>query len=1116
MERNMNQSLLSARISEIKGPLRETRDRLNHSLPSTSDAIVLDLATLATCQKQLNDIADMRKEKVLLQQGLQVDADNVLQPLIDLYHHESRLKADLNKAIATVRQRLQQANYWTNQHAAAFERLHNDTLAELAASVDAMKSPTLASLQDVTEFMHSVSQQASLKHAEELQGSLRQRYMQQLQQCQRTVALLTKYHHVATGYPDNMLQTNRFHVWSTLYKEVLASPDTITLQAVHKQATTSMPQTHASRSLLATAQSLERLYQDARNRENAFKKNQKASSSAALLKARLDEQQHAVTSFAQSKSASGTQEQYTCATECALVNVLCEQIPKLKKLDRKMQSDTSTDLHHFRKLSDCLREVHLVHELLNDVYASQDLSMPMAISADDLAEPLDRALQAFMPIVTFTTSATGLIVRMFKLLQESQDACAVAEEVTSSKTRDSAARLLADHSLSTEALTPAQVEEIKRLDHDVVSLLEGMDEGDTLGGLINTNLQAMIGVIDEYVRMPFRPRTTKTALSWAGIDATHPTLNNHDTLPRSMARLSAFVALAQCLKLGLEHVASLSSTTPPTQESSTSLHRAFEQIESTLFDHMSRVYKAFLRGILPDAVQAYVGGRILSLGLDANKRGADHWASGGALPELENLVTEAVAGCIARGKLRADQLTQAKRVVNGYMESNRKYNQAEVMEQATMEATAHAEWCHQQLVLFQWLHSPALAGSITPTAPRLRHIVADLLQAAKELQSIHKSYQITQQDLDSSYDTIIKRLRWAAGTRKPLMETAEAFEDSVKQDRQFAQRSSQAASVLAGMANALAHFESFRTLNSETNKLEKDSLSLIENLSNAVRRVDLIREEAAKIEQGLPDGLRDFAPEGQVTRPWMLKRQQELPKVLLQQEMGINATKPRLQEAQANLVEAASTVQEAQLDLNVIMDEIVPMLQPLIKAGDQGARTFEADFRVWYDKVETYGQALVLLSQLPFEDAVNIEGDATATVDLLTDLQGDSPAQELARGLLDGSIKADLKPIAAYIPEFYNQVLSLQSAAEAVEAAENDGAKPLSPQAQAQSPPEAARSQRNTYAVSIWNRVRAKLHGAVAKSGKLLSVPEHVGLTIKEATSQDNLSVMFEGWTAWV
>lgn len=58
--------------------------------------------------------------------------------------------------------------------------------------------------------------------------------------------------------------------------------------------------------------------------------------------------------------------------------------------------------------------------------------------------------------------------------------------------------------------------------------------------------------------------------------------------------------------------------------------------------------------------------------------------------------------------------------------------------------------------------------------------------------------------------------------------------------------------------------------------------------------------------------------------------------------------------------------------------------------------------------------------------------------------------------------------------------------------------------------------QRNTHAVVAWQKVRMKLEGRDPDPGVKYTAREQVDYVIREATSLDNLALLYEGWTPWV
>ena len=67
---------------------------------------------------------------------------------------------------------------------------------------------------------------------------------------------------------------------------------------------------------------------------------------------------------------------------------------------------------------------------------------------------------------------------------------------------------------------------------------------------------------------------------------------------------------------------------------------------------------------------------------------------------------------------------------------------------------------------------------------------------------------------------------------------------------------------------------------------------------------------------------------------------------------------------------------------------------------------------------------------------------------------------------------------------------------------------------------QAPKQERNLHALTVLRRIKCKLDGKDRWPGKerdtKQSVSEQVEAVIKQACSVDNLSMMYEGWSAWV
>lgn len=58
--------------------------------------------------------------------------------------------------------------------------------------------------------------------------------------------------------------------------------------------------------------------------------------------------------------------------------------------------------------------------------------------------------------------------------------------------------------------------------------------------------------------------------------------------------------------------------------------------------------------------------------------------------------------------------------------------------------------------------------------------------------------------------------------------------------------------------------------------------------------------------------------------------------------------------------------------------------------------------------------------------------------------------------------------------------------------------------------------RKNVYAVSVWRRIRSKIEGRDPDPNKSSRVQEQVDWMIREALNQENLALLYEGFTSWV
>ncbi|KAL3284200.1 hypothetical protein HHI36_018364 [Cryptolaemus montrouzieri] len=117
----------------------------------------------------------------------------------------------------------------------------------------------------------------------------------------------------------------------------------------------------------------------------------------------------------------------------------------------------------------------------------------------------------------------------------------------------------------------------------------------------------------------------------------------------------------------------------------------------------------------------------------------------------------------------------------------------------------------------------------------------------------------------------------------------------------------------------------------------------------------------------------------------------------------------------------------------------------------------------------------------------------------------------------------DIIKLLAYVQEntvkIYDDLLGLETTGKKKWVVRQDGVY-LSPgrnvAPQKQDSMTMKGQQRNAYAISVWRRVKMKLEGRDPDPSRKYSAQEQVDYVIREATSLDNLALLYEGWTPWV
>ncbi len=451
--------------------------------------------------------------------------------------------------------------------------------------------------------------------------------------------------------------------------------------------------------------------------------------------------------------------------------------------------------------------------------------------------------------------------------------------------------------------------------------------------------------------------------------------------------------------------------------------------------------------------------------------------------------------------------------------------------------------------------------------------MGELARLQGELQAVQRDLTTATGSLDQTSANAIQRLLWAGRSNRSLAALHSALDSAVKASQQAVTTDGAAATMVLALCSGVLHFEGARSRSPEMMRVAAGHRTDLHALRDALAGQAAIKEQILRTESQLPAGLQSFAPNGLVTRDWVVRRRKELPGLQATAATDLAKSAAHLPESRELLTATLAAVQETAVETGELIDAITPLLQPVAAAGDATAKTVLAGYTALLAPVRAVlsaatgiaqGTEVLAVSDLPINGGLG-EGPAapqlasgnawdqrkvgTATIPepwathVTTVTSTLTKAQQLhdklltlqssAFGLEDtedtsttttgtGSTAAvsstpstapAVSDFPALVPASSSGSASPRLAAQPVRGPGGTG-KATANEVPARGRSR-ARQEKNQHAVTVWKRVRAKLEGRDGDSARRLTVPDQVEWVIREATSAENLAVMYEGWIPW-
>ncbi|XP_029431896.1 serine/threonine-protein kinase SMG1 isoform X1 [Rhinatrema bivittatum] len=586
-----------------------------------------------------------------------------------------------------------------------------------------------------------------------------------------------------------------------------------------------------------------------------------------------------------------------------------------------------------------------------------------------------------------------------------------------------------------------------------------------------------------------------------------------------------------------------------------------DQMSKPIKSYTADFVRQLLIGLPTQALGLTLCSFISALGVDviAQVEAKDFGAE--SKVSVDDLCKKAVEHNIQIGRFSQLVMNRATVLASSYDTAWKKHDLVRRLETNIASCKTSLQRVQLHIAMFQWQHEDLLISrpqTLSVTPPPRSAILANMKKKLHTLSQIETSVATVQEKLSGLEASIEQRLKWAGGANPALAPVLQDFETTITERRNLVLKESQRTNQVTFLCSNIIHFESLRTRTAETLNLDAGLFELIKRCQQMCSFASQFNSSVSELELRLLKRVSTNVEHSIGSPEWLLSAHKQLSQDMSTQR-AVQADKEQqvetICETIQNLVDSIKTVltgHNRQLgDVKHLLKAMAKDEEAALADGEdvpyeKSVRQFLGEYKLWQDNIQTVLFTLVqAMGQVRSQEYVEMLQEITPTLKELK-MQSQSIYNNLvsfASPLVTDASNECSSPTssATYQPSFAAAVRSntgqktqpevmsqnakkLMQKNLAVSADTPPSTVPGTGKNVACSPKKAVRDpktgkavqERNSYAVSVWKRVKAKLEGRDVDPNRRMSVAEQVDFVIKEATNLDNLAQLYEGWTAWV
>ncbi|XP_029599265.1 LOW QUALITY PROTEIN: serine/threonine-protein kinase SMG1-like [Salmo trutta] len=546
----------------------------------------------------------------------------------------------------------------------------------------------------------------------------------------------------------------------------------------------------------------------------------------------------------------------------------------------------------------------------------------------------------------------------------------------------------------------------------------------------------------------------------------------------------------------------------------------------------------------------------LTAQVDAKDFGADGKVS------LDELCKQTVVQGLGAGRLSQLLLNRGTVLASSYDTAWKKLDLLRRLESSLDAAKVSLQRTQLHITMFQWQHEDVLGPRTQPMSvspPPRSIILSSMKKKLYKLSQDEAAIAAVQEKLASLEGSIEQRLKWAGGANPALAPVLQDFDLTIAERRALVARESQRTSQVTFLCSTILNFEGLRMRTPEALSMDSALFELLKRCQQTCSYAAQFNTSVSSIELQLLHRLSPVLELPIGSPDWLACAQKQLGQELATQGAVQEEREQQLDVATESLQLLVDSIKGILSNHNRQLADVKHLLRAMAKDEENAlaegeevtyegsVRQFLLEYKAWQDNVQIVLFTVVQATGQPRGGGASQEGvellqEIPATLKelhtqstsvynglvgfaspLVTERGGDcsSPTSTAQTSFAAAVRCSGVKTQTDSMSQNSRKLLprNLGTPADTPPSAQTMTSKGLNPSPKrAVRDPKTGRAvqERNSYAVSVWKRVKAKLEGRDVDPNRRMSVTEQVDCVIKEATNVDNLSQLYEGWTAWV